>query len=355
MTSERCLDGTYWDRYRHSCEPCKPKYSIHPGYEFSTNCGWSDEQHQVESAYKKCSEGTFNDGSHVKCQTCRSSCPNPLVIASACTTTSDIICCRQGEEALNGACVPKLLPTTEKTILSTTLSRTASAANSNPSPSSTQVPSKTSTQSQNSPSSTQSFPPNSPLVNTPNLTGIYVCLGILSALSLVCLFFVIKKRRMNHFNEEFQKYRNGAVRENLTKKGFERFQQAVAYDVIKETCKKDQMSGPSHLLAPGVQNAPLSTVLNNLDVLQELVFVLDPDITGVKNTRHLASQCSFSFAWINYAYSMKDHKSPLVSVLEGAVTKNPDWTVGHLAEMLSTISRNDAVEILAKLPAGVQE
>ncbi|XP_056330164.1 IGF-like family receptor 1 [Danio aesculapii] len=327
MTSERCLDGTYWSR-NHLCVPCETTFPILAGYEFSTNCGLRDDEQLVEAAYKQCGEGTFNDGSHVKCQTC-SSCPNPLVIASACNNTSDNICCRQREQALNGTCVPKLLPTTEKTILSTTLSSTASIANSDPS--------------------------SSPPVNTPNLTGIYVCLGILSALSLVCLFFVIKRRRRNHFNEEFQNCGNGAVRESLTKKGLKDFQKAVASNVIKKTDKKDQTTGPSHLLAPGVQNAPLSTVLNNLDVLQELVFVLDPDGAGVKNTRHLASQCSFSFAWINYAYSMKDHKSPLVAVLEGAVTKNPDWTVGDLAEMLSTIGRNDAIEILANLSVGVEE
>ncbi|KTG04192.1 hypothetical protein cypCar_00025764 [Cyprinus carpio] len=134
---------------------------------------------------------------------------------------------------------------------------------------------------------------------------IYVCFGILSTLTLVCLFLFIR-RRSKPFNE-----------------------------------------------ATEVHDAPLKTVLNNLDVLEELVLVLDPDISGAKNTRHLAAQCSFSFAWINYAYSMKDHKSPLVAVLEGVVTKNPDWTVGHLAELLTTIGRNDAVEILAKLPADV--
>lgn len=93
-------------------------------------------------------------------------------------------------------------------------------------------------------------------------------------------------------------------------------------------------------------------MLNNLDVLEELILLLDPDqISGAKNTRHLAAQCSFSFAWINYAYSKKDHKSPLVAVLEGVVAKNPDWTVGHLAGLLRGIGRNDAVEILAKLHA----
>ncbi|RXN23155.1 IGF-like family receptor 1 [Labeo rohita] len=141
--------------------------------------------------------------------------------------------------------------------------------------------------------------------------------------------------------------------ESLAKKGIGRYDQAVSYNIIKETGNNDHVTKLSELLAPKVQEAPLKTVLNNLDALEELVLVLDPDISGAKNTRHLAAQCSFSFAWINYAYSMKEHKSPLVAVLEGVVAKNPDWTVGHLAELLSGIGRNDAVEILAKLPAGV--
>ncbi|ROL50182.1 IGF-like family receptor 1 [Anabarilius grahami] len=153
---------------------------------------------------------------------------------------------------------------------------------------------------------------------------------------------------------EFQKCCNGADLESLSKKEIDRYEQTVSYNIIKES-DNDLMTGSAYLLAPEVQGKPLKTVLNNLDVLEELVLVLDPDISGAKNTRHLAAQCSFSFAWINYAYSMKDHKSPLVAVLEGVVTKNPDWTVGHLAELLTTIGRNDALEILAKLHGGVEE
>uniref|UniRef100_A0A671R7Q9 IGF-like family receptor 1 n=1 Tax=Sinocyclocheilus anshuiensis TaxID=1608454 RepID=A0A671R7Q9_9TELE len=238
MTSDRCIEGTFWNRSRYKCEPCETKYESIKGYEFIKNCGWSDEQHQIESPYKPCRGGTFNDGSQVKCQNCRS-CPTPQLTASECSTRSDAIC------------------------------------------------------------------------------WIYVCFGILSTLILVCLFLFIK-RRTKPFNEGQSETKGGRIYEGIP-----------------------------------VQDAPLKTVLNNLDVLEELVLVLDPDISGAKNTRHLAAQCSFSFAWINYAYSMKDHKSPLVAVLESVVTKNPDWTVSNLAELLTAIGRNDAVEILAKLPAGV--
>lgn len=108
---------------------------------------------------------------------------------------------------------------------------------------------------------------------------------------------------------------------------------------------------PSHLsnLGPEIQSAPLQTVLDNLDVLEELVILLDPETRGVKNTRHLASHCSFSSTWITYTYSMRDSRSPLNAVLEGVTSRHPDWTVGQLAKLLRIMGRNDAVTALTKL------
>lgn len=90
-------------------------------------------------------------------------------------------------------------------------------------------------------------------------------------------------------------------------------------------------------------------MLNNLDVLEELVILLDPESHGVKNTKHLASHCSFPSTWITYTYSMKDSKSPLKAVLEGVTSRHPEWTVGHLTKMLKLMERNDAIAVLAKL------
>lgn len=90
-------------------------------------------------------------------------------------------------------------------------------------------------------------------------------------------------------------------------------------------------------------------MLENLDVLEELVILLDPDSNRVKNTKHLASLCSFPSPWITYAYSMKDSKSPLKAVLEGVTSRHPDWTVCHLAKLLRQMERNDAINVLAKL------
>ncbi|KAK7156753.1 hypothetical protein R3I94_006712 [Phoxinus phoxinus] len=329
MTSHRCIDEEFWNPAPHTCQPCESNYTIKAGFEFTENCGRSDDQQQIKPAYKPCENGTYNDGSHVKCHIC-SSCITPFI---ACNTISDTICCKQGEEVFDGKCIPQPLQTT----VITTARRTTTAASTS-----------TAADSVGSSSTSRTTtPPQSSI--PPHVTGIYVFLGILSTLTLVCLFLVIRRRRTKHLNEEFQK-RNGAVRESLSKKGIKGYDQSVSYNIIKESDNSDHLTGSAYLLASEIQGAPLKTVLNNLDVLEELVLVLDPDISGAKNTRHLAAQCSFSFAWINYAYSMKDHKSPLVAMLEGVVTKNPEWTVGHLAELLTAIGRNDAVEILAKLP-----
>lgn len=79
------------------------------------------------------------------------------------------------------------------------------------------------------------------------------------------------------------------------------------------------------------------------------MILLDPESHGVKNTKHLASLCSFPSTWITYAYSMRDSKSPLKAVLEGITSRHPDWTVGHLAEMFRVMERHDAIAVLRKL------
>ncbi|XP_028435383.1 IGF-like family receptor 1 [Perca flavescens] len=103
------------------------------------------------------------------------------------------------------------------------------------------------------------------------------------------------------------------------------------------------------ILSPSILSAPLQTVLDNLDVLEELVILLDPESQGVKNTKHLASLCSFPATWITYTYSMRESKSPLKAVLEGVTCRHPDLTVGYMAKLLRHMERNDAIAVLRKL------
>ncbi|XP_059920283.1 IGF-like family receptor 1 isoform X4 [Gadus macrocephalus] len=120
---------------------------------------------------------------------------------------------------------------------------------------------------------------------------------------------------------------------------------ALTYFIYKRKNKSCQV--------PQVTAAPLRMVLDDLDVLEELIILLDPEGHGVKCTRHLASYCSFPSTWINYTYSMRDSKSPLKTLLEGVTTKYPEWTVGDLARLLGEMGRTDAIVVLAKLRPSV--
>nr|XP_005999234.1 PREDICTED: IGF-like family receptor 1 [Latimeria chalumnae] len=100
-----------------------------------------------------------------------------------------------------------------------------------------------------------------------------------------------------------------------------------------------------------LQNLPLHKVLDSIDILEELIMLLDPEPLNSKSSRHVAAKYGLPSAWITYAYSMKEHRSPLKAVLEHVTAKNPDSTVGELLDVLTAIGRNDARLVLKKLAA----
>lgn len=110
---------------------------------------------------------------------------------------------------------------------------------------------------------------------------------------------------------------------------------------------------PFFPLDPAILSAPIQTILNDLDVVEDLMILLDPETQGAKNTKHLASHCGFSSAWITYAYSMRDSKSPLKAVLEGVTSRQPDWTVGEMVKILRRMERNDTIAVLTRLRPGL--
>lgn len=121
------------------------------------------------------------------------------------------------------------------------------------------------------------------------------------------------------------------------------------YPAVSTSIKRKHQTSQLPAAGPQILSAPLLTVLDRLDVLEDLVILLDPESHGVKSTKHLASLCSFSSSWITYTYSMKDSKSPLKAVLEGITSRHPDWTVGHLAKMFRDMERHDAIAVLGNL------
>ncbi|XP_070767968.1 IGF-like family receptor 1 [Enoplosus armatus] len=311
MYSDRCHDlKTRWDRNSLTCVNC----SLKPGHEISPNCGYDDFGGLHEPPITQCKANTFNDGSRAYCQPC-TTCP-PGYIVSPCNITTDTKCQD-----------PRHRTTTETT------SQHVSAVFSRASTIQTNQGSSLTPTALYSDRASPDVQCKLLLALCFIFAGAVPLATLLSTMLVVlsaCVIYVKRKRGQRtvlSYNR----------RSSLVNAGFSLLPTPPGNNDLE------------NILSPNIQSAPLQTVLDNLDVLEELVILLDPESHGVKNTKHLASHCSFSSTWITYTYSLKDSKSPLKAVLERVTSRHPDWTVGHLAKLLIHMERYDAIAVLAKL------
>ncbi|XP_030013036.1 IGF-like family receptor 1 isoform X2 [Sphaeramia orbicularis] len=296
--SQKCPDQTtYFDQRSGKCLACaKPD----KGRELSPNCGRSDTGGKHEPSTRPCPHKTFNDGKYLMCQTC-TQCQTGFITVSNCTTTADTRCLD--------------------------LRKT------------TQVPVTEATDAQDVSAFTKPSTVWTPLASDTLPTAPHPYLRMVPLILVICMLLVVLstwlicRRRKRGQNMVL----NFVRRSSLMSAGFSPLSAPAANNDLED------------FLSPNIFSAPLQSVLDNLDVLEELVILLDPETQGVKNTKHLASLCSFPFTWITYTYSMRESKSPLKAVLEGVTSRHPEWTVGHLAKLLWQMERNDAINVLTKL------
>ncbi|XP_062322645.1 IGF-like family receptor 1 isoform X1 [Osmerus eperlanus] len=318
MYSRRCTSdrNSYWDNgHNGQCIQCKLKFPIKAGYEFSPNCGYDDEGGRHEIAHRPCNPKTFNNGSFVECQSC-TICSGKTI--HECNTTVDAQCC-EGKEDGRG-----LGFTTKRTTLASTLASTLGSTLG----STTKLPRSTSI--------------GIDVLKSEHFLGWITCTTVFVIILLLLVVFWKRKQKYIYpcckDSEEQPNCTPITIEEVPLYNGHYTNHHATQSQVEKQDP-----------LSLEIQSAPLQIVLENLDVLEELVILLDPERAGVKNTTHLASRCSFPSTWITYTYSLRATRSPLKAVLEGVTTRNPDWTVGHLARLLKEMDRNDAVAVLTKL------
>ncbi|KAM9310532.1 IGF-like family receptor 1 isoform 2-T2 [Pholidichthys leucotaenia] len=288
--SKKCPDVvTRWDPKEQACVLCRTK--VDPGMEVTPNCGRDDDGGFHESPTKKCPGKTFNDGSKLRCQPC-SICPDGAVL-KPCNFTANTVCTESTRSPVTLGWPRRLhTPTSQLWVPQT--------------------------------------PQGSNIVSTVVWA---VPLAPILSMTVAALCILIIKKKLNKGQSRVSSNR----RPSYINVGFSPLLVSADGSNLEEVLNAEILS------------APLKTVLDNLDVLEELVVLLDPETSGIKNTKHLASLCSFPFSWITYTYSLKDSKSPLKAVLEGVTSKNPDWTVGDLAKLLRQMERNDAVAVLTKL------
>ncbi|XP_003454462.1 IGF-like family receptor 1 [Oreochromis niloticus] len=307
--SERCHDlTTFWDSKQQKCISCLNN-TIKPGHEITPNCGYDDHGGRHEGTRRPCKTNTFNNGSGIHCKPC-STCPSGLT-EKPCNATADTVCGKVP--------VTQRIPTTYFPVTKP------------PQDVSSPISSASTTLAYQGPTLTQTSPPSSPHSVTHWAVPLAILISILIA--AMCYVFGLKRKRAKAFCRQPSHINGGFAPLTGSSNG----------------------SDVEDILSPDILSAPLQTVLDNLDVLEELVILLDPESHVRKSTKHLASHCAFPSTWITYTYSMKDSKSPLKAVLEGVTCKNPDWTVGHLAKLLKHMERNDAIAALAKLKINKSE
>ncbi|PNJ11202.1 IGFLR1 isoform 2 [Pongo abelii] len=99
---------------------------------------------------------------------------------------------------------------------------------------------------------------------------------------------------------------------------------------------------------------PLSCLLDELEVLEELIVLLDPEPGpggGMAHgtTRHLAARYGLPAAWSTFAYSLRPSRSPLRALIEMVVAREPSASLGQLGTHLAQLGRADALRVLSKL------
>ncbi|XP_007953043.1 IGF-like family receptor 1 [Orycteropus afer afer] len=99
---------------------------------------------------------------------------------------------------------------------------------------------------------------------------------------------------------------------------------------------------------------PLSHLLDELEVLEELIILLDPEAgpggtMACGTTRHLAARYGLPAAWSTFAYSLRPSHSPLRALLEVVVAREPTACLGQFATHLAQLGRGDALQVLSKL------
>lgn len=109
---------------------------------------------------------------------------------------------------------------------------------------------------------------------------------------------------------------------------------------------------------PNLASQPLSRLLDELEVLEELIVLLDPEpgpggMVACGTTRHLAARYGLPAAWSTYAYSLRPSRSPLRALIEMVVAREPSASLGQLGIHLAQLGRADALQVLSKLgPSG---
>lgn len=305
--SQYCGRLEYWNPDNKCCGSCLQRFGPPPcpDYEFSVNCGLNDFGDHVAHPFRKCPPGQCNPNSAELCSPCGG---GALTLTHAGTQQR----CREKSVPTKDPC-PLMLET-----VSSTLSSQEASSPEIYSPK--QIPEYT-----------------GPRQALPTFV-LPLVLVLLVTSAAILLLKVLQRHRCCR-----------------QKKAILHLSPALAWG--NSHTPTPSSPGPpkaSEAELPNLALQPLSRLLDELEVLEELIMLLDPEpgpggAVACGTTRHLAARYGLPAAWSTFAYSLRPSRSPLRALIEMVVAREPSTSLGQFGTHLAQLGRVDALQVLCKL------
>lgn len=329
--SQHCGRLEYWNPDNRCCGSCLQRFGPPPcpDQEFSENCGLNDSGDHVSGPFKECPVGQCNPGNAELCSTCGGGATAPAPAGSRSGTQRR---CRQRS-------VPPKEPCPLKSGKPDVLS------SQEPSPSPISSLSWTSEHSV-----TQQALPNFALP----VVLVFAVLVLLVTSAMILLLAQRCHRQAKVVLHPCPGVVCGDT--NIHNVFFPHSSSPGSLEASEAgDSRKDVALVP--LLGrelPNLALQPLSRLLDELEVLEELIVLLDPEPgpgggMACGTTRHLAARYGVPAAWSTFAYSLRPSRSPLRALIEMVVAREPSASLGQLGTHLAQLGRADALQVLSKL------
>ncbi|XP_072472427.1 IGF-like family receptor 1 [Notamacropus eugenii] len=307
--SRYCGFLEYWDHKRQCCRRCLERFGPPdcPDYEFTRHCGLSDRGDHLDFPFARCPPGLCNRAWAEQCSPCLDHPQPPSWGPSQPPATR--------QRGLGNRCGEEPIPPRNQCQWeNVTISTKSSSSVSSLGPGGTSGP----------PTSLQ------PWVTPKSFAGstAWYVVGITALLVGGLLVSAALQTLLGRPENK----------EKAAEAG--------------EACKFFPLTEGS--VPPSLACQPLSRLLDELEVLEELIVLLDPE-PGPRGgcawgtTRHLAARYGLPASWATFAYSLRPAHSPLRALLETVTAQDPTAQLGQLAVHLGQLGRGDALGVLHKL------
>ncbi|MBZ3887014.1 IGF-like family receptor 1 [Sciurus carolinensis] len=322
--SQYCGHLEYWNPDNKCCSSCLQRFGPPPcpDHEFVENCGLNDFGDLLTHPFRKCPPGQCNPDGAEQCSPCSSGVAASTPMGNRGRTLQR---CKEKPIPPKGFCP---LPSEETRApispVSSSLSWTTKSTSTQP-----------------------SFV----------LISVLILVLVLLLISAVILLLPLQRHCCRHKGKTISLPSSGLVcgdPNTYTLPSLHSPSPGALEALETRTTEKVYLPPLLGKDLPGLESQPLSRLLDELEVLEELIVLLDPEPGPVGcmaygTTRHLAARYGLPATWSTFAYSLRPSRSPLRALIEMVVAREPSASLGQLGAHLAHLGRADALRVLSKL------